>query len=256
MPTCLPKPVTFVTQKHKIEKLKYPLTVVSFQVIKGMHLSDGILAPEWCLVWFAIAIVFIAVGVWQIKRGTKENASYLPMLAMMGAVVFVISVWHIPVPVSGSCSHPIGTPMSAIIVGPFPTVVLGAIALFFQAFFGHGGLTTLGANVVSMGIVGGFSGYLLYVLLRKVNSPLWLAAGMAGFVGDVLCYLTTALQLALSLNPGSVLSHWALYTVGYMPTQLPLAVAEFVFTAGIVQYIADRRPDLLAKKLWGGVSSA
>ncbi|MCW3141912.1 MAG: energy-coupling factor ABC transporter permease [Methanophagales archaeon] len=221
-----------------------------------MHISDGILAPEWCLLWFAVAIPFIAVGVWQIKRGTKENASYLPMLAMMGAAVFIISVWHIPVPVTGSCSHPIGTPLSAIIVGPFATVVLSTIALFFQTFFGHGGLTTLGANTMSMGILGTFSGYLLFLGLRKVKSPLWLAAGFAGFAGDIACYIVAALELALSLNPGSVLSHWALYTVGYIPTQLPLAVAEFVFTAGVVQYIADRRPDLVAKKLWGGVPSA
>ena len=144
-----------------------------------MHISDGILTPEWCLVWFAIAISFIAIGVWQMKRNTKENASYLPMLAMMGAAVFIISVWHIPVPVTGSCSHPIGTPMSAIIVGPFPTVVLSTIALFFQTFFGHGGITTLGANTVSMGITGTFGGYLIYALLRKINSPLWVAAAVS-----------------------------------------------------------------------------
>ena len=146
--------------------------------------------------------------------------------------------------------------MSAIIVGPFPTVVLSTIALFFQTFFGHGGLTTLGANTVSMGITGTFGGYLIYALLRKMNSPLWVAAGMAGFVGDILCYLAAALELALSLNLGSVLSHWAIYSLGYMPTQLPLAVAEFVFSAGIVQYIADRRPDLMLGKLWGEVTDA
>ncbi len=52
-----------------------------------MHISEGILAPEWCLVWFAITIPFIAVGVWQIKRGTKENASYLPILAMNPKII-------------------------------------------------------------------------------------------------------------------------------------------------------------------------
>ncbi len=56
------------------------------------------------------------------------------MLALMGAAVFIISVWHIPVPVTGSCSHPVGTPMAAIIVGPFATVVITSIALFFQRF--------------------------------------------------------------------------------------------------------------------------
>lgn len=217
-----------------------------------MHISDGILAPQWCLAWFALAIPLIAVAVWQIKKCTKENPSYMPILAMMGAVIFVISVWHIPVPVTGSCAHPIGTPMSAIIVGPFATVVLSALALFFQMFFAHGGITTLGANTVSMGVVGGTSGYLVFLLLRKTKMPIWLSAGVGGSLGDIMCYITTALQLALSLNPSSVLFHWALYSAGFLPTQLPLTVGEFVFTAGIVQYIADRRPDILK----GGVPSA
>ncbi len=221
-----------------------------------MHISDGILRPEWALLWYAVAIPFIAVGIWEIKRKRENNPAYMPLLAMVGAAVFIISVWHIPVPVTGSCSHPIGTPMAAILVGPFATVVLSSIALFFQTFFGHGGLTTIGANTVSMGIMGGFSGYLLFSGMRKVKSPLWLAAGFAGFVGDMVCYIVAALELALSLNPGSVLSHWALYSIGYMPTQIPLAVAEFVFSAGIVQYIADRRPDLLEMRIGGGVVNA
>ncbi len=218
-----------------------------------MHISDGILTPMWCLVWYVISLPFIAVGVWRIKRRMEENASYIPILAMIGAVIFIIAVWHIPVPVTGSCSHPIGTPMAAIIVGPFVTVVLSAIALFFHIFIGHGGITTLGASTVSMGIAAPFSGYLLYILFRKMNAPLWLSAGVAGFVGDIVCYLTTALQLALSLNPDTVVSHWMMYSAGYMPTQLPLAVAEFIFSAGIVQYIADRRPDLFEVGVGGDV---
>jgi hypothetical protein len=49
---------------------------------------------------------------------------------------------HLPVPVTESCSHPCGTPLATIIVGPFATVVISAIVLFFQAIFlGHGGIT-------------------------------------------------------------------------------------------------------------------
>ena len=222
-----------------------------------MHISDGILTPEWCILWYVIAIAFAAVGVWQIKERARENLSYMPMLALVGSAVFIISVWHIPVPVTGSCSHPIGTPMSAIIVGPFATVILTMISLFFQAFLAHGGIMTIGANTISMGIVGTFSGYLVYVGCRRADAPIWLAAGLAGFIGDILCYVTTALELALSINPNSVMSHWAIYAMGYIPTQLPLAVAEFIFTAAIVNYIATSRPDLLSKiaSIKGGVSS-
>jgi len=71
------------TCNPKIQNRKAYIVIhhLSPQVIKKMHISDGILAPEWCLVWFAIVIPLIAVGVWQIKRSTKENASYLPMPA-------------------------------------------------------------------------------------------------------------------------------------------------------------------------------
>ena len=212
-----------------------------------MHISDGILTNQWCIIWYAVTIAFAAVGVWQIKKRAADNLSYMPMLALMGSAVFIIAVWHIPVPVTGSCSHPIGTPMSSIIVGPFATVILTMISLLFHAFLAHGGITTIGANTISMGIVGGFSGYLVYIGSRRANAPIWLAAGLAGFVGDVLCYVTTALELALSLNPGAVMYHWSLYAMGFIPTQLPLAIVEFIFTAAIINYITTVRPDLLSK---------
>ncbi|MBU4454853.1 MAG: energy-coupling factor ABC transporter permease, partial [Euryarchaeota archaeon] len=97
---------------------------------------------------------------------------------------------------------------------------------FFQAFVAHGGLTTLDANTFSMGIVGAFGGYLVYRLLKNV-SPLWFSAGMAGLCGSILTYLATALQLALSLNPDNVMYYWELYSLGFIPTQFPLAAAEF-----------------------------
>ena len=209
-----------------------------------MHISDGVLSIEWCMIWYLISAIFIALGIREIKQKQKKDPKYLPTLAMMGAAIFVIAVWHIPVPVTGSCSHPIGTPMAAIVVGPFATVVISFIALIFHAFLAHGGITTLGANTVSMGIVGTFSGYLVYKATRKFL-PLWVAAGLAGFFGDIFTYLTTALELALSLNPDSILQHWLIYSLGFVPTQLPLAIAEFAFTAGIIGYIAEKRPQLI-----------
>jgi len=210
-----------------------------------MHISDGILTPLWCLIWFIIAIIFLVIGISSIKKRNDETEkSYMPILALMGAAVFVISVWHIPVPVTGSSSHPVGTPMASIIIGPFASTVITFVILIIQAFIGHGGLTTLGANTVSMGIVGSFSAYLLFLLFKKLRLPVWTSAGISAFIASILVYLTTALQLALSLNPTSVFSHWLIYSAGYIPTQLPLAIAEFIFTAGIVKYIYINKPDL------------
>ncbi|MEE8402193.1 MAG: energy-coupling factor ABC transporter permease [Candidatus Hydrothermarchaeaceae archaeon] len=212
-----------------------------------MHISDGMLSPTWIAAWYIVALVFLAVGVRDIKKTARMHPVYLPVLALMGASVFVISVWHIPVPVTGSSSHPIGTPMSAILVGPWATVVLSSIALSFHMFLAHGGLTTLGANTFSMGIVGGFSGYFTYRVFRKFGASIWLSAGMAGFVGDMLTYITTAFELAVSLHPEALLYYWAIFAAGFIPTQVPLAVAEFIFTAGAIRYVLDRRPELILR---------
>jgi hypothetical protein len=123
--------------------------------------------------------------------------------------------------------------------------VISAIALFFQVFVGHGGLTTIGANTFSMGIVGTFSGYLVYRMLKNI-SPLWFSAGMAGFVGSILTYITTALELALSLNPENVMHYWKLYSMGFIPTQLPLCIAEFAFTGYLIKYISETKPEVVA----------
>jgi cobalt/nickel transport system permease protein len=212
-----------------------------------MHIEDGILSLGACAGWYAASAAFVGPGIVQIRRKVKENLSYKPFLAMVGVAVFVISAMHLPVPVTGSCSHPCGTALAAILVGPWASTVIAAIVLFFQAIFlGHGGITTIGANTFSMGIAGGLSGYALWKLLRGMHAPLWLAAAAAGFVGDLVTYLISALELALSLH-GNVplVNQWLIFFMGYGPTQLPLAFVEAAFTAVVLQAMVSRRPDLL-----------
>ena len=128
--------------------------------------------------------------------------------------------------------------------------MISAIALFFQAFIAHGGLTTIGANTFSMGVAGAFGGYFVYRSLKNVL-PLWFCAGIAGFVGSILTYLTTAMQLALSLNPDNVMYYWKLYSLGFIPTQLPIAVAEFALTAYVIKYLNETQQEMFIKSKQG-----
>ncbi|AAK79333.1 cobalt/nickel transport system permease protein [Clostridium acetobutylicum] len=212
-----------------------------------MHIEDGILSPTAWGTLYAASALFVVPGVREIKNRSKENLYYKPFLSMVGVGVFVISCMHIPVPVTGSCSHPCGTPLAAILIGPLATSVITAIALFFQALFlGHGGITTIGANNISMGIAGAISGYAFFKLFRKFGSSVWLAAGVAGFVGDMVTYMVSALELAVSLHGHtSILKQWLIFFMGYGPTQVPLAIAEGIFTAVIIKVMLKRRPDLL-----------
>ena len=63
-----------------------------------------------------------------------------PLVAMLGAAVFAISCMPVPVPTAGTCSHPCGTGLAAIFVGPSRAVLLTVVALILQALFlAHGG---------------------------------------------------------------------------------------------------------------------
>lgn len=213
-----------------------------------MHIQDGFLTGKYAIGWFGMASVFVAKGISDIVRQSKKILMYKPLLGLIGAAVFFISLLPIPVPITGTSSHPAGTPMAAILVGPFAGSILAVVALLLQAlFFAHGGLTTLGANVFSMGVVGSLVGFGSFRLSRKLGLSLGFAAFIAGCLGDLAVYVTTSMQLASGLPQLDLpfVKAFVTFLALFLPTQLPLAVLEGLVTAGMVTYIARVRPDIL-----------
>ena len=215
----------------------------------AMHISEGILPAGWALFWFALAAPFVA---WGVKRMTARKAAdptYLPLVGIFGAAVFVFSCFPIPVPVAGCTSHPAGTGLSAIILGGPASVVVACVSLLLQALFlAHGGLTTLGGNTFSMGVLGSFGGLAAFRLGRLMRVNLFWAGFMAGFAADLLTYLGTSLELALALHGSqSVWSVLGQIYVAFMPTQVPLAILEGLVVGGILVYVEKHRPDILRK---------
>jgi len=96
-----------------------------------------------------------------------------------------------------------GTGLASILIGPTITVVIASVGLVLQALFlAHGGLTTLGANIVSMGVVGAFAGYGVFRLALLVRLPLFVATLLAGIFSDWATYATTSFELATGLASG------------------------------------------------------
>ena len=220
----------------------------------AMHISEGILPPAWCLLWFATAAPFVAWGVRQIGKRKVLDPSYIPLLGIFGAAVFVFSCFPIPVPVAGSTAHPAGTGMSAIFLGPFASVVVAFISLLLQALFlAHGGLTTLGGNTMSMGVVGSFAGYGAFRLGRLLRLNLFWCGFLAGVAADLLTYLSTSFEMAIALHGDHpFLSVLGQIYLAFMPTQIPLSILEGVVTGGIIVYVQKHRPDILRKlKVFG-----
>jgi cobalt/nickel transport system permease protein len=208
---------------------------------------EGYLPPFWCAVWFIISLVVVIYGLMQIKKATADNDDALPLLALSGAFMFILSSLKMP-SVSGSCSHPCGNGLGTVFFGPAVTAVLSVIVLLFQAILlAHGGLTTLGANVFSMGIVGPVCGYVVWIALRKVNISAPISMFFTAFVADLMTYITTAVELALAFPGADMGATFATFFGIFAITQIPLAIAEGLLSTVIYNYIQSARPDILVR---------
>jgi len=212
---------------------------------------EGFLPSPWWQAWFAVSIPVIMYGIYKMNRLVKEKREILPLLAVAGAFVFVLSSLKLP-SVVGSCSHPTGTGVAAIIFGPAITAVLGTIVLIYQAIFlAHGGLTTLGANVFSMGIVGPVVAYLIYKAGMKANLNFYLVVFLATAFGDWATYVTTSVELALAFPAGDVLtfagfmSSFGKFATIFAVTQVPLAIMEGAVSALLFKYVVNVKSDIL-----------
>ena len=214
-----------------------------------MHVMEGFLPTPWWQVWFAISIPVIAFGIYKMNKLVNEKREILPLLAVAGAFIFVLSSLKLP-SVTGSCSHPTGTGVAAIIFGPAISAVLGVIVLLYQALFlAHGGLTTLGANVFSMGIVGPVVAYLVYKAGMKANLNFYLVVFLAATLGDWATYVTTSVELALAFpDPtGGFVTSFGRFATVFALTQIPLAIMEGAVTALLFKYVINVKSDVLVE---------
>jgi cobalt/nickel transport system permease protein len=215
----------------------------------AMHISEGILPWNWAALWFVVAMPFAAYGLYRLRKVSGTDLSFKPLVGLMTAVVFIISCMPVPVPTAGTCSHPCGTGISGILLGPAISILITAAALLIQALFlAHGGLSTWGADIVSMGVVGSFAGYFAFKALRAVKVNMAVAGFTAGLLADWATYLTTSLELATGIRGDlPFLPLFWKIVIAFIPTQLPLGILEGAITSGMVVLLHKKRPDLLVR---------
>lgn len=212
-----------------------------------MHIAEGFLPPLHAAAWTAVSLPFVVASAWRVNRLMRDQPQTKLLLAAAGAFAFVLSALKLP-SVTGSCSHATGTGLGSILFGPSAMALLGTIVLTFQTLLlAHGGITTLGANVFSMAVVGPWVAYGSLWAARALNAPLAAGVFLAALLGNMATYLTTAGQLALAFpDPVSGLAGSFLKFAGvFAPTQLPLAVVEGLLTVVIVNFLREYSGDEL-----------
>ena len=219
------------------------------QVGQAMHIMEGFLPVKWAIFWTILSLPFLVIGLKKLSVEFKKDHDQKMLLGLVGGFVFVLSALKIP-SVTGSCSHPTGVGLGAVLFGPTIMTVLGSIVLLFQSLLlAHGGITTLGANVFSMAVVGPLVSFAIYKALGKNKDKRGLAVFLAATLGDLATYVVTSIQLSLAFPDavGGVASSLTKFLSVFAVTQMPLAIVEGLITVMVFNLIMEYRREGVIK---------
>lgn len=216
-----------------------------------MHIMEGYLPASHAIGWSVAALPFFVHGVMSMRKARRADPESGLLLGAAGGFSFVLSALKLP-SVTGSCSHPTGIGLGAILFGPGPMVVLGTVVLLFQALLlAHGGLTTLGANAFSMAVVGSWTAWGIHRSLKGLGVNPAFCVFAAASIGNLATYVSASLQLALAFpDPvsgfaGAAVKFLAIFAL----TQIPLALAEGFLTAAVLAMLRDSVPESLQQRI-------
>jgi cobalt/nickel transport system permease protein len=210
-----------------------------------MHIPDGYLTLPVIAVTFAVTILFWAISFKKVKLDEKQ----VPIMGLLTALFFAAMMMNYPI-VGGTTAHLLGGASLGLILGPFAGTISITIILVLQALlFGDGGLTTLGANVLNMGVIAVFVPCALFLILNKFlkadGRKLYAIIFVSAFVGDVLAAIAAGTELGLSTPtfqyglsvavPAMAINHSV------------IGVGEGTVTTILVGTLLKVRPDVLSK---------
>jgi cobalt/nickel transport system permease protein len=156
-----------------------------------IHLPDGVL-PVW--LWASGFIIAILIATILLRLTKKEELTRrLPLLGMMAAAMVLGAAVEI-VPIA---YHVNLTVISGILLGPSLIFLATFIVNVILALFGHGGITVIGLNTLTLSIEG-LLGYFLFRLFWKVLKRLTPATFLATFIA--LLFSTFAMIGVVSLG--------------------------------------------------------
>jgi cobalt/nickel transport system permease protein len=202
-----------------------------------MHISEGFLPLHHAAAWTIASAPFL---VWGARRvNNMRDSRYF--LAASAGFLFTLTALKLP-SVAGSSSHATGIALGTVLVGPAVLPALSLVVLLFQALLiAHGGITTLGANVFSLGVIGPWVTYLVWrggVRCGLGDRP---PLALGTVIGSLSTYACTSLQLALAHpdGDGGVWAAFAKFAAIFSFTQIPVAIVEALFTLAVLRVMAQ-----------------
>ena len=204
-----------------------------------MHIPDAFIPlPQAALYWI-VALIFLALAIRWARSELNEDK--IPLIAVLAAGIFALQSFNLPVSM-GTSGHLVGGALAAIVLGsPFAAVFILTLVLIIQGFiFGDGGITVMGANILNMGVIGGFVGYYSFQGLLKIVKNPYLSSAVAAWLACLIPALACAVEMAIA---GTFPLTEGLVAMGIY--HAIIGVIEGFVTVAVIYLITTARPDLV-----------
>lgn len=210
-----------------------------------MHIPDGFLTILISAIMWVITISLLAFSFWRLGKDFDEKQ--IPLMATLTAMFFAAQMVNYPI-IGGTTAHLLGGPILAITLGPYAALVSMTVILVIQAFFfGDGGILTLGANIVNMGVIGVFIPWIVFSVIYRLKpgrTGMMVGAFTAALLGDLAAAISAAVMLGLSFPVFPYSFAIALLVMGIHHSII--GVVEGVASVVILVVISGVRTDLLS----------
>ena len=213
-----------------------------------MHMSDALVSPA------VAGTMYVCSGLltmYSAKKIELENEKkIIPVMGVMGAVVFSAQMINFSIPGTGSSGHLCGGVLLSSLLGPYAGFLTMVGILLIQCLmFADGGLLALGCNIFNMAAFGCFlGGFLIWKPIMKngfSKKKIVVAAMLASIISLQFGAFSVTLQTLLS---GITSLPFSVFVAAMQPIHLAIGAVEGVISAAVLIFIYETRPELL----WNG----
>lgn len=210
-----------------------------------MHMADALITAGVAGTMYAGSACAAGISIHKVRL--EDDAKKIPVMGVMGALVFATQMLNFTIPATGSSGHLCGGMLLTAMVGPYAGFLTMIGVLLIQCLlFADGGLMALGCNIWNMAFYGCFVGGLIIwkaIMKKGMSRKKIIGASVIGCIVSLqLGALSVCVQTLLS---GVTELPFRAFLALMQPIHLAIGLGEGLITAAVLVFVYSVRPELL-----------
>ena len=211
-----------------------------------MHIADGVLSPEVCLGAGVLTSGFVGYSLYRLRDKLTDRT--IPLIGVTSSVIFAGQMINFPLgfaPVSG---HLMGGVIAGALLGPWGGCLALTLVLTVQCLlFADGGLLSLGANILNMGVIGSIGGWAIssffHTFFRDPKKGRLISLIVSSWLTVIAASTLFCLEFWLSWRSSS-LDFGKIFSLMFAFHSV-IGIGEAIITGGLMSFLLAERPNLV-----------